>query len=278
MTILVCYDSNLQSEAEEVSSKLNSLGYSILFDRLIAGETDSALYESERVIAGCLFDMIVSVGGDGTMLRAAQKAVMYDKPVFGINAGRIGFLTAFDFSELNRLTSEDISSLSPNERIVLEISVNGMGDRSFIAVNDAVIGRSRISKTVELEVYSDAQKIGEYRGDGVIVSTPTGSTGYSMSAGGPIIDPTLDVIVVTPICAHTMFVRSAVLNGSKKISVNATGRIDSDVYMSIDSTHMIKLEDNFRIEVYKSSRTLKLLSSAKKDYFDVLNKRIGSVY
>lgn len=277
MIILICYDENLTSKAVEVLNRLQSLGYEAILDEPLRGDT---LTETTDVIGAKenTFDMIVSVGGDGTMLRATQKAIAFDKAIFGINAGRVGFLSAFDFNDLDRITKEDIASLSMTKRMLLEVTIEDDPSKSYLVVNDVVISRNSISKTVELKVFSDLQLIGQFRGDGIIVSTPTGSTGYSLSAGGPIVEPLLDTMVVTPICAHTMFVRSIVLDGEKKVRIETSSRIDSDVFVSFDSTHMVNLNEGFSVSVVKSKRTLKLLSSEKRDYFDVLNKRIGSIY
>jgi len=277
MNILVCYDENLVNEAEVVAKKLLSLGYSIIMDSPISYNSNNNISSSSGIDENS-YDMIVSVGGDGTMLRATRKAIEADIPIFGVNAGRVGFLSAFDYDEFQKITKLDIESLNLTERILLEVLIEGQLDKKYLAVNDVVISRNGISKNVELKVYSDKQLIGEYRGDGIIVSTPTGSTGYSLSAGGPIVDPLLDIMVVTPICAHTMFVRSIALDGKKKVKIEASSRLDSDVYVSLDSTQMIKLNESFIVSVIKSNKTLKLLSSVKRDYFEVLNKRIGSVY
>ena len=275
MTILVCYAKNRKNEASSVSMKLKAIGLNPILDKPIESLIETDTISSCEDISSMGIDMVVSVGGDGTILRASQRALALDKPIFGINAGRVGFLTAFEIDELDKLTMSDISTLNLAERMILEMKIEQKPDRSYLAVNDVVICRDTISKTVDLKVYSDTQLIGEYRGDGVIVSTPTGSTGYSLSAGGPIVDPLLDILLVTPICAHTMFVRSIALDAKKTIRIDRTDRSDTGVYISLDSTHMVELKENYSLVISKSNKTLKLLSSEKKDYFEVLNRRIG---
>ena len=269
--ILVCYDENLINEAREVLYKLSTLGFIVTLDNPIRNTSSDDTIDSS-------FDMVVSVGGDGTMLKASQKAISKDKPIFGINAGRVGFLTAFDFSEIDTLTDLDIFSLTATKRMLLEVIIDDNHEKKYLTLNDVVVSRNGISKTIELKVFGDNSLIGEYRGDGIIISTPTGSTGYSLSAGGPIVDPLLDVILVTPICAHSLFSRSIALDSNKRVKVEISSRKDTDVYVSLDSTHMIKPAEGFSISVYKSEKTLRLLSSKKKDYYEVLSKKIGSNY
>jgi len=224
--------------------------------------------------ADSLCDMFISVGGDGTVLKAAQRAVMSDKPLMAINAGRIGFLCAFESENISELTEYDIDSLILDERTLLDVYVTDNPDSHFIALNDVVVCRGSLSKTVELSVNVEKRHIATYRSDGVIVATSTGSTAYSMSAGGPIIEPSLDLVVVTPICAHSLSARSIVLAGAKPITVIPSDRNDNNVFVSVDSNYTINVSNGANVVIGRSGKKLKLLTNSSRDYYGIIDRRL----
>jgi len=278
MIILICSDKYQLDKAFLFSNKLLSLGIRCVMDEECAvGDVPPGVDFLKRDACDEICDMIVSVGGDGTMLKVSQRAVKLNKPVFGLNAGRIGFLCAFDYEDVGSITREDIESLVLNERMLLEVVLDQQPENKYLAVNDMVLNKGGASKTIELKVFGGGNLIGDYRADGVIVSTPTGSTGYSLSAGGPIVDPSLDVVLVTPVCPHTMFARSIAFGGEESIRIEPSGRNDTDVYLSVDSSYTFLLEEHSGVTVKKSEETLKLLTSNKRSYFEMLSKRVRGI-
>ena len=159
-------------------------------------------------------DLLVCFGGDGTILHAARDATLHDVPVLGVNMGSVGFMAELERSELSRLAGLANNSFTTEERMMLDVSVF-RGDKLIsqdLALNDAVCSKGSVARVAELEVWADGMRISQVIGDGVIVATPTGSTAYSMSAGGPIVEPTSHSIIVTPVCAHQLAARAMVLS------------------------------------------------------------------
>ena len=180
-----------------------------------AGEADSA-------------SLIVSVGGDGTVLRASKIAVQAGLPLLGINSGRLGFLCALEVSELSALTAEKLQAMPVEERTMLSIRFNG---QTRLALNDVVIARSRLAGTLSAAVTRGGEQLLKFRGDGMIVATPTGSTAYSRSAGGPVLTPDSGCFSLTPICAHTPGTAPIVVpdGDTYMVSITDTGRDSADV-------------------------------------------------
>ncbi len=269
--------SNGIANAQRVARHLNQIGF-------VCGTTSEyfAYFDEESVkliedgadVRQC--DMIVSVGGDGTMLKAAQTALLCELPVFGINSGRVGFLCAFDYDSLDYITSQDIYSLVPSERTVLELyAAHDESPRGY-AVNDITFSKGDYAKTIEFTTYYGDNNLGTSRADGIIVSTPTGSTGYSLSAGGPIADSSLDAVIITPICSHSLFSRSYVLGGSSDIRVVPANRFFNDVRVSADGNYLaLESSDMSELTVRVSSKKLNIMTSLTRNFYDVLYKEIS---
>lgn len=161
-------------------------------------------------------DLIVAIGGDGTVLRAAQTAIAWDKPILGINAGRLGYLCALDASALAE-NPEKLHSLALSNRSLLAFSYEG---QQILALNDVVITKENFGATVTLDVERQQRQFALWRGDGLILSTPTGSTSYCLSAGGPVVDPAVDALILTPICPHFGDARASILGADEPITVS----------------------------------------------------------
>jgi len=278
MTLLICSNNskkNNRSAIEKAVSILRKAGCRCVADDEPQNHGIEGLELFAPAVCEEICDAMVSVGGDGTMLRSAQRAVACDKSIFGINAGRLGFLCAFDLKQPETITAEAIAALDVTPRSLLEISCSDDPSRIFTAVNDLVLSKGALSKTIGLSVESSEKQIGVYRCDGVIVSTPTGSTAYSLSAGGPILDPSLDLMLLTPICAHSFFSSSIVLGGESELTITPTPDNDNDVYVSVDSFCAFRLPEGVSVKVKRSSKTLKLLTSHSRDFYGVLRSRIA---
>lgn len=229
------------------------------------------------------FDLIVALGGDGTFLRASRLVVGTTTPVLGINLGRLGFLTAIPFDALEEGLSEIVAGravIEPRFRLRAMIQSRSEEDSDvFFALNDIVVhttGAARITP-LSLDV-SDRdgrmQEVGSFSADGLIISTPTGSTAYSMSAGGPIIGPEVEAIVVTPICPHSLSVRPLVLPSTVTISV---GSLDSGGYhqVTVDGQVVRRLAPGDRVVVAREAVPLSLIRLPEQSFFDTLRRKLN---
>jgi len=221
-------------------------------------------------------DLAVVLGGDGTLLAAARLLGDRQVPIVAVNYGGLGFLTEVTLDEMypaleRVLTGEFITEL----RMMVELSVLRAGKQlaEFRALNDVVINKGTVSRMIELEACVDGQYVSRFRADGLIVSTPTGSTAYNISAGGPIIFPTMSAMVITPICSHTLTNRPIVLPEGVKVDITLRSAQD-DVYVTVDGQvgHKLQMEDTLVVE--KSDVAVKLVAPADKNYFDVLRGKL----
>ncbi len=255
------------------AKKFHSLGHRVVSDKSF--EQDIAFEDIEFLNSSqceTLCDMMVSIGGDGTFLNNAQKAIAANKPIVGINSGRIGFLCAFEAKTIEDITAEDIEKLYIEQRMLLETN-SGRLDFEGYAVNDITFYKGSTSKTTEFSVICGNKTIAEYRADGLIVSTPTGSTAYSLSAGGPIVEPSIDLILLTPICAHSLFSRSIAITATQEITIRPKPANREGLLVSWDSEDPVSIKDD--IIVKKSEKHVKIVCSPKRDYYKMLRTRIS---
>ncbi len=219
-------------------------------------------------------DFLISLGGDGTMLYSAQFAIQADAVLLGVNFGKLGFLADINYHDLDDVFHEiEQKDFSIEKRILLEANVKGNNKNKFICINDIVIEKGSWSRIIEIDTYVDGKYLTTYRSDGLIVSTPTGSTGYSLSSGGPILLPDMDCIILSPICPHTLTVRPIVIPGNSKIEVEARSMYET-VTINKDGQQIVKLKPPIRITIQKSDKHLKLFKRKNKDYFQTLREKL----
>jgi NAD+ kinase len=221
-------------------------------------------------------DLAVVVGGDGTLLAAARLLGGRQVPIVAINHGGLGFLTEVTLDEMYRALGRVLAGEFVTElRMMMDVHLyrEGKPESAHRALNDVVINKGTLSRMIELEARVDSHYVSRFRADGLIVATPTGSTAYNISAGGPIIFPTMGAMIVTPICSHTLSNRPIVLPDSVKIEISLHSAQD-EVYVTVDGQVGLKLqlEDQLRIE--KSQVAVKLVAPADKNYFDVLRGKL----
>ena len=227
-------------------------------------------------------ECVLVLGGDGTLLQAARELLQRHIPLLGINRGTLGFLTSAEKSELPKcLDSVLDDSCSIDERMMLEgVAYHGSEKIQMnIALNDVIIARAGFSRLVELKIYVNGELLSIYNADGIIVSTPTGSTGYSLSAGGPIIFPQTDVIVITPICPHSLQARSLVVSGEDRIMIEIGRRRKTqkeEAMVTFDGRSAQELETGDRIEIYKAQETTQLIRLKGRSFYQVLQNKIGT--
>ncbi|MCL2013555.1 MAG: NAD(+)/NADH kinase [Oscillospiraceae bacterium] len=225
----------------------------------------------DEALAEC--DIIIAIGGDGTIIHAAHHAMTADKPVIGINTGRLGFLAGLEPAQpaqsdcLKALVDGDYT-VTP--RMMLNFTHNG---KSLNALNDIVISRMSLPKILDITIHCDDRLVGNYRADGIIFSTPTGSTAYALSAGGPIIDPLLDVLAMTPICPHSLLSRSVLFHSEKKLAVSVKCPKGGKIYASLDGGKSIAVEPAEQMIIKKSTQSAKFISLSGHCLFDAINNK-----
>lgn len=232
----------------------------------------------EREQMGSQRDLIVVVGGDGSLLSAARMAVQVNVPVIGINRGRLGFLTDISPNDIETQMGAVLDGKYHEEsRFLLETRIHD-GKTTYFhghALNDVVLGRGSETHLIEFDVYIDQQYVSHYRSDGMILSTPTGSTAYSLSAGGPIMHPQLRAIVLVPMFSHSLSSRPLVVDNKSIIDLHISEHNESDLRISCDGheSRMVKPGQQVRIE--KNTNKLRLLHPADYHYYDTLRIKLG---
>lgn len=220
-------------------------------------------------------DIAITVGGDGTIIHAAKYAARFDKPLIGVNVGRLGFAADIEIDGISELTRILDGDYSVEERVLFDVEVikNGVS-KNYLAVNDAVIARGQLSKIIDLRVTLDDEEIAKYRADGLLFSTPTGSTAYSLSAGGPIIAPQLDCILMTPVCPHSLFSRSVIFEGNSVLTVSVKIPSECCCVLTIDGEKNIDILAEDIVKIRKSDLKLKFVSINKRNFYRKLNEKL----
>lgn len=216
-------------------------------------------------------DAILSVGGDGTLLRANELAMQWDLPVLGVNVGRVGFLTEIEMDQLEHACSLLVQDAYGIEsRMMLEASVNGV---TVTALNDIVLSRGGYSRLIGLEAWVDDDPIGRYIGDGLIVSTPTGSTGYSLSAGGPIVCPELECMLITPICAHSLQHRPVVTSASQTVSIRLSEQ--ASAMLSVDGREAIPFAADQTLVIRRAPKSARFIRLEPGSFFSKIRVKLS---
>lgn len=257
--------------AEKVIDKLISLGAEVLVTKQDKQKRCTKLNEKEIFESS---DVVITIGGDGTLISYAKKAATYGKPVLGINAGRLGFLTDVEKDNLDLLEKLVKGDYTTENRMMIKASVikNGKDVFSDIALNEVIISGGDIARIADIEVNVGKDVI-SYRADGIIISTPTGSTAYSMSAGGPIIDPSLKCYNLTPVCSHSLTARPMLINANEKIKVTIPETSRASVYLGIDGARYKESLREQEIVLSKCDFDVKLINISGKTIFKTLSMK-----
>ena len=261
---------------EEICKELDKLGVEYSVAKCNESDETGTLplfFDTDELIENC--DIVIVVGGDGTTLNVAKAASLHNKLTLGINAGRLGFMSGLERDELsllNRLVSGDYEV---EERMMINarlMSENGTQD--FICLNDAVITRGDLARLIDVTVKSDGRVITKNRADGMIIATPTGSTAYSMAAGGPVVSPDNSCFVVTPICPHSLVNRSIVFSSDKELEITVENDKNNTSYLSIDGEKSVTVTKNSKIIISKSEYVAKLIKIKPDSFYEILNKKL----
>jgi NAD+ kinase len=221
-------------------------------------------------------DIVLVLGGDGTLLAAARLLEEVDIPILGINLGSMGFLTEVSLDDiyvnLEKVIEEDFFI---EERMRLKAGLMRGKDliAEFMVLNDVVINKGALARIIDMETLVDGESVTTFNADGLIISTPTGSTAYSLAAGGPIVEPNLDIIIISPICPHTLTNRPLVVSGGSEVEVvlvSDSGR----VYLTLDGQEGLGLEEGDRIRIKASERRVRLIRTGHKSFFEVLRTKL----
>ncbi len=221
-------------------------------------------------------DLVICLGGDGTLLSVAEYVKNHPAPVLGVNLGALGFLTEVKQDEVfEELNSFFLGTSIIEERLMLSCTASSaktQKQRRLVALNDIVVSREGLSRILRVEVQISKEKLTNFAGDGVIIATPTGSTAYSLSAGGAVIHPKLEAVIITPICPHTSSLRPIVVSASEKITVKLQSSASSRGLLTADGQGNLEIDDSYTIEITKANTPLRLVKSSKRSYFASLRE------
>ena len=225
-------------------------------------------------------DMIIAFGGDGTILHLSKTAAHKDIPVLGVNLGSLGFMAELESRELARLRGLCEGNYEIESRMMLDVSVQREGRTIYsnLALNEALIARGNVSRVIRLRIDTEQGKLMDIAGDGVIVASPTGSTAYSLSAGGPVVEPTARNFIVSPICAHSVHANSYVLSPERVISVQTEKNGYKPVLLSVDGGRAFSLRSGDSVEVRRSKFDTKLVRLGKRSFCEILQKKMLGGY
>ena len=218
-------------------------------------------------------DMLICFGGDGTILHMAKTATRHHIPILGVNIGTMGFMAELESAELQEMTRIATGDYSIEERMMLDVSVFRDRDIIFhdICLNDVVITKGSVARIVHLAVNCDGVQALECGGDGIIIATPTGSTAYSLSAGGPIVEPDAHSILITPICSHDVASRCIVASDKREVTVSLTRNSRRNAYLSADGGKTVRMNMGDVAKIRKSKMTTKLVRLKDRSFYDVVN-------
>lgn len=219
--------------------------------------------------------LAVVLGGDGSILRAAAETSKLGVPILGINLGRVGYMAEIEsgrLSELDRLFDGDYMT---EERMMLDVSVyDGDTVRRFTALNDAAFSNGAVARMVDIGLDCNGVQAGRYHADGLVIATPTGSTAYSLSAGGPVVDPSLDCICVTPVSAHSLGARPMIFAPDSVLEVADCGTRESDVYLTVDGNENVRLNRSGRVVIKRSEYITKLVRIKRDGFYGTLIRKL----
>lgn len=281
--VLLCPNPSLKNAADCVAATVKRLGECEITP-MMANET-AALFETDKsVIKGneeklmrrC--DAIIVIGGDGSIFHMARKAMLFDKPILGINSGRLGFLSQLDYSDLSDLSLLKSGEYDIENRMSLCVTAYGTEGSKVqqIAINDVIITRTNLGRTIDIDVSCGEDPIGEYRADGIIFSTPTGSTAYSLSAGGPIIDPSVDAINMTPICPHLLSSGRAIVFAADRVLTVRSKLPDDKTKLCViaDGIPIAEQDGISHVVIEKSKYVSRFICFKDKGFYKTLNQKL----
>lgn len=252
-------------------------GYTPILNEIVAQKIGFSEYGKSGTEIFEKSDFIVALGGDGTILNVARQCASFSTPILGVNLGHLGFLAEVDAENVVEAVEKIVNNeFFIDKRMMLEASIikENMEAVNLIALNDIVVTRGSFSRMVKLKVFVNEQYVNTYLADGIIISSPTGSTAYSLSAGGPIVYPNLELFVITPICPHTLHSRSIIVSEKDKVKLVIVGE-NQDVMVTTDGQQGYKLNSGDTIYVKKSNRYTNLIRLKSMNFFELLRSKLS---
>jgi NAD+ kinase len=268
--------SNLTAVVPGLLEWLKARGVHVFYDQETAGCLPEPSQGRSREQVAASSELLLVLGGDGTLLAAARVAAPRGIPILPINMGSLGFLTSFMLEELYPALEEILAGrLTISERVMLHVELH-RGEKNIdkqSVLNEVVINKGALARMIELELIIDNDFVCRYRADGLIVASPTGSTAYSLSAGGPIVHPAVEAFVITPICPHTLSDRPVVVRDTSIIEMKLSAGTES-VFLTLDGQKGIPLQPTDRVRVSRADKLLKLIPTPNKSYFEILRNKL----
>lgn len=270
------------------ATKDSGLATALRVVRFLSGRAEIFMSEECRIDADCevhylpyedifkTVDIAVVIGGDGTLLRVAPSCAENNIPALGINLGTVGFLTEVEVSDIEKsLTAVINGDYITEKRMLLKLRINNE-EQAYHALNDVVMSKTDGTKLIDVDLYSDAELVYHYRADGLIIATPTGSTGYSVSAGGPVVDPGMQLYIATPICAHMLGARSAVLSADKELVLRLRGGSgEKEAVVSTDGERQRTVSGQDEVRISKSNYEFELIKIGKTSFYNTLIEKLS---
>jgi NAD+ kinase len=285
-TIGIIYKRSLELarlEAQKLENWLKEKGLAVFSEEVTAGEKLNACQDTPSAFPSSL-DFLVVLGGDGTLLGAARRVGQFGVPILGVNIGGLGFLTEIPLNRLFPVVELMLEGrLKVENRLMLETRVLREEKEicRFLVLNDVVINKGALARIIDLDVHINDQFLTTFRSDGLIIATPTGSTAYNLSAGGPILYPSLDNFVLTPICPFTLTNRPIILPDSDTISIGMGKESEEKVILTFDGQVGFDFSYGDRVVINKSKKRIKLIKSPDQSYFEILRAKLmwgGATY
>jgi NAD+ kinase len=268
--------SHLSEVVPPLLSWLEARGIHVTYDQETATSLAEPSEGRSREQVAAASDLLLVLGGDGTLLAAARVAAPRGIPILPINMGSLGFLTSFMLEELYPALEDILAGrLTISERVMLHAELQ-RGDKILdkqTVLNEVVINKGALARMIELELSIDKDFVCRYRADGLIVASPTGSTAYSLSAGGPIVHPSVESFIITPICPHTLSDRPVVIGDDSIIEVKLSAGTES-VFLTLDGQKGIPLQATDRVRISRAQQLLKLIQTPNKSYFEILRNKL----
>ena len=261
---------NLKEIFLKIKDSFENKGVEVLLDSISASMINIVGTNFEEMIKES--DLVISVGGDGTLISLLRRSFKYNKPVMGINAGNLGFLTDIGLNEFeNFIDKLFINDYRIDLRMMIEAEFNNK--KEIFAFNDIVFMRKTMSRMINIEANVNGKLLNKFYGDGLIISTPTGSTAYNLSAGGPVVFPLTEAFILTPICPHSLTQRPLVLPVDFEITFNIKEEEGALIVIDGQETYEIKPKDNLKIKI--ASNSVKLIHRVERNYFEVLREKLN---
>ncbi len=268
---VICKPSShdLKSKYLEIIESIKNASFEIFFEKESAKIFDYEGYDFKILCEKC--DFLITIGGDGTLISVSRRSYEYEIPVLGVNLGNLGFLTDIKPQELpNFLEKIKTQEYRIDSRMMIEATI---GEQTFVAFNDLVLTRKDVTRMVKLDAKIDGKIFNSYYGDGLIISTPTGSTAYNLSSGGPVVFPLTEAFVVTPISPHSLTQRPLILPVNFEIELSTPDTNGAIVIVDGQDTYCLKNDEPIKIKV--AQKKAKLLHRIERNYFSVLNEKLN---